>query len=271
MAFLRSLLFSIGMIVSALFFAPLAVLIFATPLRFRYWFISMYPALNVWWLKVTCGVRYQIEGRENIPATPTIVLSKHQSTWETFALTMIFRPQVWVLKRELLRVPFFGWGLSVLEPIAIDRAAGTNAIDQVIEQGANRLSRGCWVVVFPEGTRTAAGTRRRYKLGGAHLACATGAPVVPVAHNAGDVWPRRQFTKQPGLVRLVIGPPIPTQGRSAGAVMREAEEWIEAKVAEIRGTDIPPRPGSESLPNNKPRSGSEAATQATSTANQNSN
>ena len=160
-------------------------------------------------------------------------------------LTTIFRPQVWVLKRELLRVPFFGWGLAVLEPIAIDRTAGANAVDQVIEQGTERISRGCWVVVFPEGTRTAAGTRRRYKLGGTHLACAAGASVVPVAHNAGDFWPRRQFIKKPGLVRMVIGSPIPTEGRSAAEVMREAEDWIEAKVAEIRGTPIPPRPGTE--------------------------
>ena len=245
MAFIRSFLFSTGMIVSALFFAPLAVLIFATPHRFRYWFITMYPALNIWWLKVTCGIRYQVEGAENIPDTPTVVLSKHQSTWETFMLTTIFRPQVWVLKRELLRVPFFGWGVAGLEPIAIDRKAGANAVDQVIEQGTERISRGCWVVVFPEGTRTAAGTRRRYKLGGTHLACAAGASVVPVAHNAGDFWPRRQFIKKPGLVRMVIGPPIPTEGRSAAEVMREAEDWIEAKVAEIRGTPIPPRPGTE--------------------------
>ena len=243
MRFLRSLLFSIVMIISVIVFTPPSILIFAFPHRFRYWFISKYPAFNIWAAKVICGLNYQIEGIENIPQTPTIVLSKHQSTWETFALTMIFKPQVWVLKKELLRVPFFGWGLAVLDPIAIDRKAGRNAIDQVIEQGRERLQRGCWVVIFPEGTRTAAGTRRRYKLGGTRLAVATDSQVVPVAHNAGDFWPRKQFIKQPGNIRVVIGEPISTVGRSPAEVMAEAEEWIEQKVAEIRGQPIPPAPG----------------------------
>jgi 1-acyl-sn-glycerol-3-phosphate acyltransferase len=243
MLFLRSLLFSSAMIISVIIFAPPSVLIFAMPYRFRYWFISKYPAFNIWAAKLISGLDYEIEGRENIPTTPTVVLSKHQSTWETFALTMIFQPQVWVLKRELLRVPLFGWGLAVLDPIAIDRKAGRNAIDQVIEQGKERLARGCWVVVFPEGTRTAAGTRRRYKLGGAHLAVAAETPVVPVAHNAGDFWPRRQFVKKPGKIRLVIGKPIATLGRTPAEVMAEAEAWIEAKVAELRGQPVPAAPG----------------------------
>lgn len=241
--YLRASLFSAGVILSAIVYAPFAVMTFPLPLKWRYWFVAQHPALNIWWGKVTCGLNYRIEGKENIPDTPTVVFSKHQSTWETFALTMIFRPQVWVLKRELLKVPFFGWGLAVLEPIAIDRSAGRSAVDQVLEQGRDRLSRGCWVVVFPEGTRTAAGTRQRYKLGGAHLAVHWGQPVVPVAHNAGDFWPRRQFLKKPGTIRMVIGKPIPTAGREPAEVMAEAEAWIERTVAELRGTPVPPPPG----------------------------
>ena len=250
-AFLRACVFSVGMILSAVVYAPFSVMTYPLPLRWRYWFISQYPALNIWWAKVTCGLDYQIDGKENIPDAPTVVFSKHQSTWETFALTMIFRPQVWVLKRELLRVPFFGWGLAVLEPIAIDRSAGRSAIDQVLEQGHERLSRGCWVMVFPEGTRTAAGTRQRYKLGGAHLAVHWGQPVVPVAHNAGDFWPRRKFIKTPGVIRMVIGKPIPTAGREPAEVMAEAETWIEATVAEMRGTPVPERPGGARLTQNE--------------------
>ncbi|MEM7406168.1 MAG: lysophospholipid acyltransferase family protein [Pseudomonadota bacterium] len=243
MLFLRSLLFSLGMIVSVIIYAPLALMTFPFPHRFRYWFISGYPAMNIWWLKVTCGLHYRLEGTENIPDSPSVIFSKHQSTWETFALTMWFRPQVWVLKRELLFVPCFGWGLALLRPIAINRSAGRSAVDQVIEQGLERLATGSWVVVFPEGTRTPAGTRRRYKTGGAHLAVAHGKPLVPIAHNAGDYWPRRQFIKKPGLIRVVVGPPIATAGRTTAEVTADAEEWIEQKVAELRGTPVPPPPG----------------------------
>ena len=139
-----------------------------------------------------------------------------------------------MLKRELLRIPFFGWGLATLRPIAIDRAAGRSALDQVLEQGRRRLAEGIWVVVFPEGTRVAPGAQRRYRLGGAVLAERTGSPVVPVAHNAGDYWPRRGFLKRPGTIRLVIGEPIESKGRSATEINARAAEWIESTVRTLR-------------------------------------
>ena len=149
----------------------------------------------------------------------------------------LFPPQVYVLKRELLRVPFFGWGLACLEPIAIDRKAGRAAVAQVIEQGKNRLAKGYWVMVFPEGTRIAAGRAGKYKIGGAMLATESSCPVVPVAHNSGEFWPRRGFLKRPGTITVRIGPTIATKGREAEAVLEEARSWIEATMADISSPD----------------------------------
>lgn len=237
MLILRSLLFSLGMALSTLVFAPLSLLTFPLPLRQRYAFITQWSRFNLWWLAVTCNLRYTVEGRENIPATNGIILCKHQSAWETLALQRVFPPQVWLLKRELLWVPFFGWGLAMLGPIAINRKAGKKALRQLREQGAQRLASGLWVVIFPEGTRVAPGEKRPYAPGGAMLAHHTGYPVVPVAHNAGEFWPRRGFIKRPGTIRLVIGPAIASTGRSASQINAEAEAWIENKAHEISAAD----------------------------------
>jgi len=229
----RSIVFALGMWVSVIIFATLCL--FTAPFSFavRYGFLSKWARLNLWWLALTCGVRYQVEGYENIPEGNAIVMSKHQSTWETLALQMIFPPQVWVLKRELLKVPFFGWGLALLEPISIDRKARGKARQQLIDQGTERLKNGRWVVIFPEGTRIPPGEKGRYALGGALLAENSGYPIVPMAHNAGEFWPRRKFIKQPGVVKVRIGPPIDSKGKSASEINKEVETWIEGQMAEI--------------------------------------
>ena len=232
---LRSLLFLTGQYVSLLLFAPFAFLTFPLPLATRYRAVSQFARFNLWWLEKTCGLGFEVEGREHILSTPGIVMAKHQSAWETIALQVLFRPQTWVMKRELLWIPIFGWGLALLEPIAIDRRAGRRAMDQVLAQGADRLARGVWVVVFPEGTRVPPGTRGRYHTGGALLAERTGRPVVPVAHNAGELWPRRSLRKYPGTVRVVIGPPIPSAGRRAADILADVENWIEGTMARIEG------------------------------------
>ncbi|MDP2247099.1 MAG: lysophospholipid acyltransferase family protein, partial [Nitrosomonadales bacterium] len=180
----------------------------------------------LWWLRVTCGVRYQIVGRENIPQTPSIILSKHQSAWETLAFQQIFPPQVWVLKRELLWVPFFGWGLAMTSPIAINRSAGREALKQMVAQGKDRMKKGFWVVIFPEGTRMAPGTKGKYHIGGAWLATHTSATVVPVAHNAGEFWPKNSFIKKPGTITVSIGKPI----QSAGLKPDELNQQVEARI-----------------------------------------
>jgi 1-acyl-sn-glycerol-3-phosphate acyltransferase len=161
------------------------------------------------------------------------VLMKHSSTWETIAQWKLFPDQTWVIKRELMWAPFLGWALSVFKPIAIDRRAGRNAVEQVLEQGRARLEEGLWVVIFPEGTRVPSGETRRYGLSGALLATSTGRAVVPVVHNAGKFWPRRGWLKRPGNVRVVIGPPIPSAGRSPRDVNQDAHSWIEATLLEL--------------------------------------
>ncbi len=227
MLFLRSLLFALGMWLSTLVFAPLAVLTFPFPFTVRYAFITRWARFNLWWLRLTCRLDYQVRGRENIPVGNAIVFCKHQSAWETLALQKIFPPQVWLLKRELLWVPFFGWGLAMLEPIAIDRRAGRKAVEQLVTQGGERLANGRWVVIFPEGTRVPPGQTGRYGIGGAVLAAKSGYPVVPVAHNAGEFWPRRGFIKRPGTITVVVGPAIESQGKTAEMIKEEAREWIE--------------------------------------------
>jgi len=234
---LRSLLFATVLWASLPLFAPLTLLLLPFPFPLRYRFASQWARFGLWWLETTCRLHYRVEGREHIPDRPAIAMSKHQSAWETLALQMFFVPQVWVLKRELLWVPFFGWGLATLRPIAIDRKAGRRAVDQVVALGRQRLEDGCWVVIFPEGTRVPAGHRRRYRMGGAVLAAHTGYPVVPVAHNAGEFWPRRAFVKHPGTIQLVIGPPIKTLGRSAAEINADVEGWIEGTMDRISRSD----------------------------------
>lgn len=236
MPYLRSLLFLVGEVCSTLIFAPLSLLTYPLPFAMRYRFITQWTRFNLWWLEKTCRVRYRVRGREHIPGANAIIVCKHQSAWETLALTRIFPPQVWVIKRELLWVPFFGWGLAMLEPIAINRKAGRKAVRQLVEQGCRRLDQGRWVVVFPEGTRVAPGQKRRYALGGGILAQESGYPVVPVAHNAGEFWPRRGFLKRPGTIELVIGPPVETRGRTADQIIAAAEGWIETTMGEISTT-----------------------------------
>jgi 1-acyl-sn-glycerol-3-phosphate acyltransferase len=220
---------------SVIIYAPLSLLTAVLPFPVRYRIIRQWARWQVVLLKVLCRLDYRVEGREHLPAGAAIIFSKHQSAWETIVYQEIFPQQTWVLKRELLWIPFFGWALALLRPIAIDRGSGGKAIEQVVAQGRDRLRSGIWVVVFPEGTRVAPGTRRRYGIGGAMLAAETGYPVVPVAHNAGSFWPRRGFFKRPGTIQVVIGPAIEAQGKTAEQIRDLAETWIENKMQELEG------------------------------------
>jgi 1-acyl-sn-glycerol-3-phosphate acyltransferase len=229
----RSSLYALGQLVSVMIFGPLSLLVFPFPFLWRFRFIRGWSRFNLWWLEVTCGLGYRVEGKENIPECNGIVFSKHQSAWETFGLQVIFPPHVWVVKRELLKIPLFGWGLAMMESIAIDRQAGRKAMREVVNQGITHLKKGRWVMIFPEGTRVPLGKKVRYKPGGAMLAARCGHPVVPVAHNAGAFWTRRSFIKRPGTIRVVIGPLIETKNRSAAEINRLAESWIEATTEEL--------------------------------------
>ncbi len=190
--------------------------------------------LIVWLADKLCGLRFSVEGRENLPAEPAIAMIKHSSAYETIVSMMILPWQIWVLKRELIWTPFFGWGLASLHPIAIDRSAGSSAVEQVVQQGKQRLADGAWITIFPEGTRMAAGETRRYGVSAPLLAQAAGRPLVPIAHNAGDFWPRRGLLKRAGTVRFVIGKPVSADGREPREVNQELQAWVEAKVAELR-------------------------------------
>lgn len=233
MLVLRSLLFAVGQAAFTILVVFPALLMVLVPYHYRHAFLSQWSRLVLGWLALTCNLRYQVIGRENIPAGPAVVLAKHQSAWETIAMQQIFPAQTWVLKRELLWIPVFGWGLALMRPVAIDRTAGKEALRQVIKQGTDRLRQGIWMVVFPEGTRVRPGSRGRYAIGGAMLATKAAAPVVPVAHNAGEFWGKGSFIKRPGTITLSVGPVIPTEGRNAADVNREAEAWIEQEMERI--------------------------------------
>ena len=232
----RSIAFTFTFLLLSLLYSPLAIPAALRPARQRYPVARFWARHELGLLRWMCGLDYVVEGRENIPETPHIAMWKHSSAWETIAQIVICPPQAWVLKRELLWIPFFGWLIALMRPIAINRAAGTRSINQVVEQGRMRLNSGLNILVFPEGTRTAPGERRKYGMSGFLLATQTGVPVVPVAHNAGDFWPRRGWLKRPGTIRVVIGPPIPSAGREPRELAAEVRAWIDARVAEISGT-----------------------------------
>ncbi|OJZ19743.1 MAG: 1-acyl-sn-glycerol-3-phosphate acyltransferase [Thiobacillus sp. 65-29] len=233
MNFLRSALFAVMQALLTVLFSVVALLSFPFPPHARYRMITGYNHIVIWLARWVLGIRYVVRGHEHLPDRPAVVLAKHQSAWETVAFLFLFPPVSAVIKQELLRVPFFGWAYRMLSPIAIDRSAGREALKQIVSQGSAKLAQNFWVLVFPEGTRVAPGEKGRYGIGGAWLAAETGAPIVPVAHNAGEVWPKNAFVKRPGTVTVSIGPAIEPAGRSAAELTRATEAWIEAEMARL--------------------------------------
>ncbi len=240
-ALLRGLLFSAGFAAATLLFGLLCPLLRPLPLAWRYRFTCQWNRFALWWLRLSCGIHHRVEGLEHLPAEgPALVFSKHQSAWETLALHRILPPHANVIKRELLWIPFFGWGMAGLEPISVHRGRGQEALRRVVEQGLAELRRGRWVLIFPEGTRMPPGQRGRYHASGGVLAAAAKCPVLPLAHNAGHYWPRSGWRKYPGCIRVVIGAPIEMRRRSAREIMNTARDWIESTVA-----GLPPGPAGE--------------------------
>ena len=233
MLLIRSLLFQAWFFGSVVVFAILVVACWPLPLSVRFAIARLWGRGMLWAGRFFCGLDYVIEGTEHIPDRPAVIMSKHSTVFETYAQLVFFPAQSWVVKRELLWVPLFGWGLAALRPIAIDRSAGRSAVVQVITQGRERLAGGLFVTIFPEGTRVAPGTTRKYGVSGAALACEAGCPIVPVAHNAGDFWPRRSIIKRPGLIRVCVGPPIATGALPPREVNRLVQDWIEGRMGEI--------------------------------------
>jgi len=233
MTFIRSMVFFLVQLVWTISFGSLVLFTFPLKPHTRYRIATKISNSTLWLLRVICGIRMEVRGAENIPKEPCIVMCKHQSAWETFALQLVFSDQVWVLKRELLWLPFFGWGLALTSPIAIDRSKGKQAMKQLLEQGKDRLDSGFCVVIFPEGTRMPYGVRGKYKIGGAMLGESSGAPVVPVAHNAGKFWGRNSFLKHPGTIVMSIGQPVDPEGLKAEEINRRVEDWIESEMLKL--------------------------------------
>lgn len=234
---LRSLLFTTIMFVSAIPYSVATLLVRPFGYRTSYRVAVSWTRMITGVLKGVCGLDFAVEGRENLPDRNSIVLMKHSSAYETLVQQLMFPDQCWVLKRELMWAPFFGWALAALDPIAINRKARSGAVNQVVEQGRQQLARGRWVMVFPEGTRMPPGETRRYGISGTLLAQQAGCVVVPVAHNAGDFWPRRGLRKRPGTVIFRIGAPMDPAGRDPREFNDDVQCWIEAQVADLR----PPR------------------------------
>jgi 1-acyl-sn-glycerol-3-phosphate acyltransferase len=230
MIYLRSFLFQLGYIVSTIFFSLVSLPLWLVSKSLRYQVMTYMARSVLWWLKVTCGLTYRVHAPYGIPQETCVALVRHESAWETFALQEFLPRQAWVLKRELLFIPFFGWGLKAMWPIAIDRGAGRAALKQVIEQGKARLADGAWVVVFPEGTRMPPGTLGKMNIGGALLAEKAAVPVVFISHNAGSFWAKGAFLKYPGVIDVFISDMLPA-GQSAQAINQQAEAFFQQHLS----------------------------------------
>ncbi len=233
MSWLRSFLYTVFLFLSVPVHATAVVLLGPFGHRICYRAAVNWASLNLYLLDRLCGLRFTVEGTEHIPSEAAVLYWKHESVFEALVGAVVFPPQTWVVKRELMWIPFLGWGLALLKPIAINRKSGRAAVKQVISQGQQRLRDGLFIVIYPEGTRVLPGRERRFGVSGAALAKAASCPLVPVAHNAGDFWPRRSLLKCPGTVRVVIGPPIETAGLSPEEITRLGRAWIDATVARI--------------------------------------
>ncbi len=230
---LRSLVFQFYFFASVGIAAMTIFFLWPFPFAYRSAVARNWGKSMLWVGRVVCGLDFVIEGRENIPAQPSVIMIKHTTVFETYTQLAIFPPQTWVVKRELQWIPLFGWGLAAMRPIAINRSAGHTAVMQVIAQGRERLAQGIWITVFPEGTRMPPGQTKKYGVSGAALARDVQCPIVPVAHNAGDFWPRRGLKKRPGLIRFCIGPPIDPADRPPRETNLMVQDWIESRMREI--------------------------------------
>ena len=230
---IRCVLFEVLRITLTVIFATIAPLTAPLSARGRYRIITTWSKLVTITARLIVGIRYEVDGLENLPKTPCVIMSKHQSAWETVAFQVFLPPQVWVLKKSLLWIPFFGWGLAMMNPIAIDRRNGPRALKKMLEQGKSRVRDGWYIVIFPEGTRVAPDETGDYQIGGAWLARKLNVPIVPIAHNAGKVWPKNAFLKKPGMISVVVGPPIPTTSKDPNQLTDEVKDWIEATTKSL--------------------------------------
>ncbi len=231
--YIRSSVFWLFHFVSMVLVVALVLIFFWLPVNQRYAIGSSWAKMNMHFLRWFCNLNYQIKGKENIPAEASLVISNHQSTWETLSFQHFLPNQLWVMKKELFRIPIFGWGLALMDPIAIDRSAGKKAIDQIVEQGEEKLNQNRWVVVFPEGTRISPGVESKFKMGAFVFASRISHLVLPIAHNAGEFWPKHSFIKYPGTITVSIGKPFNGKDMDSSEIKKKVEKWIREELEEI--------------------------------------
>ena len=237
MRLLRSTLFGIGMFFSTVLYAIPCLIVRVLPYRLCFAFVSSWCAFNLFWLRLTCGINFQVSGLEHVPDTPCVIISNHQSTWETLAFPGLFPTLTWVIKKELLYIPLFGWGIASVEPIALDRKQGKKAMQQLVTQGKQKLAQNRYILIFPEGTRTPYEEQRRLKVGGFLLAKEAGVPILPVAHDSGRLWPRNSFIKRAGTVHVRVGEAIATDQHSAEELRDHYFDWLQTTREEIKQTN----------------------------------
>ncbi|HEY5739507.1 MAG TPA: lysophospholipid acyltransferase family protein [Gammaproteobacteria bacterium] len=230
---IRATLFWIFFLPMLLLLATLLSLLFFAPLGVRVGVVHIWIAYSLFCLRLFCGLTHEVEGLENIPDDGFIVMSRHSSTWETISIQRYFRPMIWVVKRELTWIPFFGWALKAMDAIALNRGTGRKAINQLVNESRPFMDRGRILMLFPEGTRVPPGGYRPFKLGGAIVSQRTGYAILPIAHNAGEYWPRHSWIKWPGKIRMVIGKPIDPAGKTPEQIVREVEDWVLAECERI--------------------------------------
>ena len=231
---IRSFIFLVGFVFVTVVMCIFFILVYPLlPIRGRHLLASIWCSSVLGWLRICCGVRYQIEGLENLPKDPVVILANHQSTWEAILFYKLVFPVSPILKKELLNIPLWGWAMRLQKPIAIDRSKPREAVKSLLSQGVDRIRNGNSVIIFPEGTRSEFPTVKRFSKGGVKLAIAAGVDIVPIAHNAGYCWPARKFIKQPGLIKVVIGSKIPTESADVNHLSKEIENWVTQQVASL--------------------------------------
>ncbi len=233
MLFLRSLLYFLGSLIVLIILVTTILVLFFIPGRIHYAILVNWSKFCMWWLRVTLNIKLKVIGRENIPATPCVIISNHQSTWETIGLQQVFPRQTWVIKQELLLIPIFGWGLAMLKPIVINRSEKLKSLKKIIKQGANRIRKNIFVVVFPEGTRHPYGQLGKYQKGGISIAKKIGCDISPVYHNAGKAWPKGSFIKYPNTITVIIGKPITVKDKSSTTLIKEIRDWTEDQASNL--------------------------------------
>ena len=240
---LGSLLLAVWMAVITFAYSLVALVIWPFPLPVRHKVIGSWNNCIIWGARLLCGLSWRVEGGERMPSPPYVILSNHQSAWETIGYHAVFPRLTFVMKRSLLFIPCFGWGVAAMGPIIIDRSHRRESLKRILEQGRARIDAGFSIMIFPEGTRKPPGVRADFNKGGAWVAKKLGVHVLPVAVNSGLYWPRNSFLKRSGCIAVSVGEPIPTEALGPEEITRRAQSWIQGEQDRLEGGAQPRKSG----------------------------